>query len=110
MNEDYIFPRLKKINKTNLLFSDDPYLSMAQVASTFYPDCEYPNFSYPDSKKKKTFSDDQFIHKDSEIGDNCMITNEKLVRFMANALGKKAKLFYLNPNFLFLTGFGLSST
>ena len=29
----------KKINKTNLLFSDDPYLSMAQVASTFYPYC-----------------------------------------------------------------------
>ena len=46
---------------------------MAQVASTFYPDCEYPNFSYPDSKKKKSFSDNQFIHKDSEIGDNCII-------------------------------------
>ena len=45
----------KKINKTNLLFSDDPYLSMAQVASTFYPDCEYPNFSYPNSKKKNLF-------------------------------------------------------
>ena len=35
----------KIINKRNLLFSDNPYLSMAQVASTFYPNCEYPNFS-----------------------------------------------------------------
>ena len=46
---------VKNITKTNLLFSDNPYLSMAQVASTFYPDCEYPNFSYPDSKKKNLF-------------------------------------------------------
>ena len=29
-----------------------------------------------------------------------MITNEKLVHFMANALGKKAKLFYLNPKLI----------
>ena len=63
----------KKIDKINFIFSDDPYLSMAQVASIFYPDCEYPNFSYPDSQKKKSFSESQFIHKDSEIGDNCVI-------------------------------------
>ena len=41
-----------------------------------------------------------FIGKTYEISDNCMITNEKLVRFMANALGKKAKLFYLNPKLI----------
>ena len=41
-----------------------------------------------------------FIGKTYEISDNCMITNEKLVHFMANALGKKAKLFYLNPKLI----------
>ncbi len=41
-----------------------------------------------------------FIGKTYEISDNCMITNEKLVSFMANALGKKAKLFYLNPKLI----------
>ena len=29
-----------------------------------------------------------------------MITNEELVSFMAKALGKKAKLFYLNPKLI----------
>lgn len=41
-----------------------------------------------------------FIGKTYEISDNCMITNEKLVHFMANALEKKAKLFYLNPKLI----------
>ena len=41
-----------------------------------------------------------FIGKTYEISDNCMITNEKLVSFIANALGKKAKLFYLNPKLI----------
>ena len=41
-----------------------------------------------------------FTGKTYEISDNCMITNEKLVHFMANALGKKAKLFYLNPKII----------
>ena len=41
-----------------------------------------------------------FIGKTYEISDNCLITNEKLVNFMANALGKKAKLFYLNPKLI----------
>jgi nucleoside-diphosphate-sugar epimerase len=41
-----------------------------------------------------------FIGKTYEISDNCLITNEKLVSLMANALGKKAKLFYLNPKLI----------
>tara|TARA_B100001121_G_scaffold192282_1_gene167934 strand:+ start:32 stop:952 length:921 start_codon:yes stop_codon:yes gene_type:complete len=41
-----------------------------------------------------------FIGKTYEISDNCLITNEKLVSFMANSLGKKAKLFYLNPKLI----------
>ena len=60
-------------NKINLLFSDDPYLSMAHTASIFYPDCEYPNFSFPYSKCNKSLSVNRFIHEDSEIGDNCVI-------------------------------------
>ena len=40
----------KNINfKKNILFSDDPYLTMAFTASIFYPDCDYPNFSFPNS-------------------------------------------------------------
>ena len=38
-----------------------------------------------------------FIGKTYEISDNCLITNEQLVKFLANGLDKKAKLFYLNP-------------
>ena len=41
-----------------------------------------------------------FIGKTYEISDNCMITNENLVNFIANAFGKKAKLFYLNPKLI----------
>ena len=41
-----------------------------------------------------------FIGKTYEVSDNCLITNEELVNFMANALGKKAKLFYLNPKLI----------
>ena len=43
---------------------------------------------------------DHFIGKTYEISDNFMITNEKLVRFMADGLGKKVKLFYLNPKII----------
>ena len=41
-----------------------------------------------------------FTGKTYEISDNCLITNEQLVIFMANALGKKVKLFYLNPKLI----------
>ena len=41
-----------------------------------------------------------FIGKTYEISDNCLITNEKLVSILANALGKKAKLFYLSPKLI----------
>ena len=32
----------------------NPYLTMAHIASIFYPDCEYPNFSFPNSKSNKS--------------------------------------------------------
>ena len=41
-----------------------------------------------------------FIGKTYEISDNCVITNEKLVRFLADGLGKKVRLFYLNPKII----------
>ena len=41
-----------------------------------------------------------FIGKTYEISDNCMISNEKLVRFVADGLGKKIRLFYLNPKII----------
>ena len=63
----------KNINfKKNILFSDDPYLTMAFTASIFYPDCDYPNFSFPNSKKNKLISENCFIHEDSIIGNNCI--------------------------------------
>ncbi len=64
----------KNINsKKNILFSDDPYLAMAKIASIFYPDCDYPNFSFTNSKKNKLISENCFIHEDSIIGNNCII-------------------------------------
>ncbi len=64
----------KKINlKKNYLLSDDPYLTMAHIASVLYPDCEYPNFSFSNSKRNTSISENSFIHEDSKIGKNCEI-------------------------------------
>ena len=41
-----------------------------------------------------------FIGKTYEISDSCLITNEKLANFIADGLGKKVKLFYLNPKII----------
>ena len=38
-----------------------------------------------------------FNGKTYEISDNCLITNENLVTFIASGLGRKAILFYLSP-------------
>ncbi len=63
-----------KINsKKNYLLSDNPYLTMAEIASLLYPDCEYPNFSFPNSKRNTLISENCFIHEDSKIGKNCVI-------------------------------------
>ncbi len=59
-------------NKKKIIFSNDPYLSMAEIASIFYPDCEYPNFSFPKSKQNSSF-ENCYIHEDSQIGDNCVM-------------------------------------
>ena len=45
----------KKIDKINFIFSDDPYLSMAQVASIFILIVNILIFHFPDSKKKIFF-------------------------------------------------------
>ena len=39
-------------DKKYYILSKDPYLTMAQVASIFYPNCDYPCFYYPNNKKR----------------------------------------------------------
>ena len=41
-----------------------------------------------------------FNGKTYEISDNCLITNESLVTFIASGLGRKAILFYLSPKII----------
>ena len=65
-------------DKKYYILSKDPYLTMAQVASIFYPNCDYPCFYYPNNKKKdlsdsSKVSNDVFIHEDAQIGKNCSI-------------------------------------
>ena len=71
----------KKINlKKNFLLSDNPYLTMASIASILYPDCEYPNFSFSNSKRNTSISENSFIHEDSKIGKNCVIGSEIVIK------------------------------
>lgn len=66
------------LNKS-LIICDEPYYSMAKVASIFYPDSTYPNYFFPDIDKSLKFhktnkiSSNTFIHKNAKIGKNCKI-------------------------------------
>ena len=66
------------LNK-NLIVCKDPYYSMAKVASIFYPDSTYPNYSFNDADKSIEFdksnkiSSNTFIHKKAKIGKNCKV-------------------------------------
>jgi|TARA_B100000287_G_scaffold327351_1_gene311782 UDP-3-O-[3-hydroxymyristoyl] glucosamine N-acyltransferase len=70
---------LKMSEKKNLIYSDNPYYTMAEVASLFYPNCEYPDHFFRDEERKKNIdpstkcSLNSFVHKDSIIGKNCII-------------------------------------
>ncbi len=70
---------VKRVKKKNLIYSDNPYYTMAEVASLFYPNCDYPDHSCNDEVKKKNIdpstkcSPNSFIHKDSIVGKNCII-------------------------------------
>ena len=61
----------------NLVFCNDPYYTMAKVASIFYPDSSYPNNVFIDSDKNtkidnsNKISTNTFIHKNAKIGKNC---------------------------------------
>jgi UDP-3-O-[3-hydroxymyristoyl] glucosamine N-acyltransferase len=66
------------LNK-NLIVCNDPYYSMAKVASIFYPDSTYPNYFFKDADrniefdKSNAISSNTFIHKKARIGKNCKI-------------------------------------
>ena len=64
------------LNK-NLVICNNPYYTMAKVASIFYPDSCYPNNVFIESDKNKELdssnkiSCNTFIHKSAKIGKNC---------------------------------------
>jgi UDP-3-O-[3-hydroxymyristoyl] glucosamine N-acyltransferase len=63
----------------NYLFSDDPHFDLAQVALLFYPQTEYPSFSFNKNDeilnldKSIKISPRSFIHKTAKIDENCEI-------------------------------------
>ena len=63
--------------KKNLVFCNDPYYTMAEVASIFYPDYSYPDNVFTDNDKNmeidnsNKISSNTFIHKNAKIGKNC---------------------------------------
>ncbi len=69
----------------NLIISDNPHYDMANVASIFYPDSEYPNFCYSSSEKHENldksikYSYNSFVHKNAKIGKNCEIGNNSVI-------------------------------
>ena len=71
------FKKLENIK--NFIVVDDPYVGMAKIASSFYPQCEYQDFYFDSSDLKRDLdksvkcSKDVFIHNTANIGKNCSI-------------------------------------
>ena len=70
--------------KGNLIISKNPHYDMAMVASLFYPDSEYPSFTFSLDKNEELdksikLSFNSFIHKDARIGKNCEIGNNSII-------------------------------
>ena len=71
--------------KGNLIISKNPHYDMAMVASLFYPDSEYPSFTFSSLDKNEELdksiklSFNSFIHKDARIGKNCEIGNNSII-------------------------------
>ena len=71
--------KLRNSRTSNLILCEDPYFMMAKVASIFYPDSLYPNFSFSSKDKKLNLdqsvkiSENAFVHKNAQIGNNCEI-------------------------------------
>ena len=72
-------------NKKNIIFSENPHFDMAKVATLFYPEADYPKFSF-DIKdcikglnKSVKLSSNVFIHKTASIGDNCEIGYNSII-------------------------------
>ena len=72
-------------NNKNYIFSNNPHFDLAKISLLFYPDSEYPNFSFSDNenknikKKSGNFSYNSFIHKTAKIGKNCEIGNNSII-------------------------------
>ncbi len=66
-------------NEKNIIFSNNPHFDMAKVAALFYPEADYPKFSFDTIdcikglSKSIRLSSNVFIHKTASIGDNCEI-------------------------------------
>ena len=76
----FIIKNSKKLtNEKNIIFSENPHFDMAKVASLFYPEADYPRFSFNINdcikglNKSVKLSSNVFIHKTANIGDNCEI-------------------------------------
>ncbi|MEE2694756.1 MAG: UDP-3-O-(3-hydroxymyristoyl)glucosamine N-acyltransferase [Pseudomonadota bacterium] len=65
--------------KRNYLFSDNPTFDMAKLALLYYPESEYPFFSFQKDDettnldKSIKISNNCFIHKTAKIDKNCQI-------------------------------------
>ncbi len=70
---------IKLKNERNIIFSKNPHFDMAKVASLFYPEADYPKFSFSSNdcarnlNKSIKLSYNAFIHKTASIGNNCEI-------------------------------------
>jgi len=77
--------RYKNEINGNLIISKNPHYDMAMVASLFYPESEYPNFTFSQSDtntkldKSIKYSFNTFIHKNARIGNNCEIGNNSVI-------------------------------
>ena len=64
--------KLKNTLVKNFIYSDNPYLTMAKVASIFYPNCEYPSFFFNSEVKLDKYDSSKFS-SNIQIGDSCQI-------------------------------------
>ena len=71
--------KLNLVDDKNYILCDNPYYSMAKVASIFYPTSIYPKYHFTeddfktDLHKSIKISSGAFVHKDASIGQNCEI-------------------------------------
>lgn len=68
-----------EICKTNIIVSNHPYYTFAQIVNKFYPNTAYPDLHFDEDNKKKFFSKSNkisfsaFVHKNASLGENISI-------------------------------------